>query len=440
MSSVLDPVRAAVEAVARVDVGGLSRTELAETVVGLRGLIERFEGEFARLAHRADAERVWADAGATSFAAWLSRSTGTSPGKAKGAAALGEALDKSDALADAVRCGTIGTDTAKEIAAAVDDTGFDEIAAELIGELAGATPRDTERAVDAWRSANDPAATAERRRRALERRCVTFRPIGDGLEHVDAVVPASTARDLRLALTHLAEAQIHDQTGRTHAQRLADALGDLVAAYNRGEVTGGRNVPHLIATMSLEALCAQAGNAIADTGEILSDADIERLCCDATIHRYVADQTSARMNFGRGRRTVSTHQYWALVARDRGCRYPGCDRPPGWTEAHHLDEFTARGGETNIDRLVLGCNTHHHLIHDGGWTLTGTVDHLIFTSPYGEQFHSYLPGTEPHPDTDTHLDPDTDTDTDTDIDIDIDTGAGIDDGDHGQSSFGFDVA
>jgi hypothetical protein len=44
----------------------------------------------------------------------------------------------------------------------------------------------------------------------------------------------------------------------------------------------------------------------------------------------------------------------------------------------------AQGGPTNLDNLVLLCDSHHRLIHDGGWRMGGTpgVD-LQFYDPRG---------------------------------------------------------
>ncbi len=143
--------------------------------------------------------------------------------------------------------------------------------------------------------------------------------------------------------------------------------GDLAAAFHRGEVTGGRNVPRIIVTMILDELQSRVVvGRDAFSGEVVTSAEIDRLCCDAVIHRCVADQTGAILNFGRGRRTASPQQFLALVARDRGCRQPGCDRPPQWFEAHHLRPFAARGGLTNLDEMALLCHHHHHLLHGGG--------------------------------------------------------------------------
>src|SRR5712691_8435043 len=47
----------------------------------------------------------------------------------------------------------------------------------------------------------------------------------------------------------------------------------------------------------------------------------------------------------------------ALGARDGGCRFPGCDRPPGWTDAHHMEHW-ADGGATALSNTVLLCRPH----------------------------------------------------------------------------------
>jgi 5-methylcytosine-specific restriction endonuclease McrA len=53
----------------------------------------------------------------------------------------------------------------------------------------------------------------------------------------------------------------------------------------------------------------------------------------------------------------------ALVVRDRGCWFPGCDRPDGWCDAQHVVHW-ADGGETSLSNLVLLCRRHHRLTHE----------------------------------------------------------------------------
>jgi hypothetical protein len=58
----------------------------------------------------------------------------------------------------------------------------------------------------------------------------------------------------------------------------------------------------------------------------------------------------------------------ALVARDQGCAFPGCDRPPSWCDAHHC-VYWSRGGPTALGNLCLLCAHHHDAVHHDGWEI-----------------------------------------------------------------------
>ncbi|MFI5287653.1 MAG: hypothetical protein ACHQ4F_15235, partial [Candidatus Dormibacteria bacterium] len=40
------------------------------------------------------------------------------------------------------------------------------------------------------------------------------------------------------------------------------------------------------------------------------------------------------LSVGRATRTIPAPIRTALHLRDQGCRFPGCDRPPAWTDGH----------------------------------------------------------------------------------------------------------
>ena len=56
------------------------------------------------------------------------------------------------------------------------------------------------------------------------------------------------------------------------------------------------------------------------------------------------------LEVGRATRVVSAAQRTALAVRDGGCRFPGCDRPPAWCEAHHRRHWL-HGGATDLANL-----------------------------------------------------------------------------------------
>lgn len=94
--------------------------------------------------------------------------------------------------------------------------------------------------------------------------------------------------------------------------------------------------------------------------------EVRRLSCEGVIQRVVLSPQSTVLDVGRAQRLVTPSIRTALEVRDGQCVIPGCDRPPGWCEAHHVRHWSA-GGATALSNLVLACSRHHHEIHHGKW-------------------------------------------------------------------------
>jgi hypothetical protein len=92
------------------------------------------------------------------------------------------------------------------------------------------------------------------------------------------------------------------------------------------------------------------------------------------------DSESNQPRAGKTTRLVSGSQRKALVVRDKGCRFPGCDRPVAWTDAHHMKHW-ADGGDTVLKNLVLLCRRHHRKVHEEGWRLVVVGDGVIDAVP-----------------------------------------------------------
>jgi hypothetical protein len=106
----------------------------------------------------------------------------------------------------------------------------------------------------------------------------------------------------------------------------------------------------------------------------------QRLACDAAITPVFLGSESDQPQAGQTSRSISGSQRKALVVRDKGCRFPGCDRPPDWTDAHHLHHW-ADGGKHVMENLVLLCRRHHRKVHEEGWHLGITPDGEIAAVP-----------------------------------------------------------
>ncbi|MDF1479212.1 DUF222 domain-containing protein [Leifsonia sp. H3M29-4] len=106
----------------------------------------------------------------------------------------------------------------------------------------------------------------------------------------------------------------------------------------------------------------------------------ERHACDATIVPILFDADRQVVDVGLEYRHFTGRQRQALAARDGGCRFPDCARPPSWTEAHHVTHWQ-HGGRTDIANGILLCRHHHLLIHNNGWTITREAGNYFVTPP-----------------------------------------------------------
>ncbi|ONH26220.1 HNH endonuclease [Pseudofrankia asymbiotica] len=101
---------------------------------------------------------------------------------------------------------------------------------------------------------------------------------------------------------------------------------------------------------------------------------LRRLGCDGMLRALLSDAEGNPLHLGRRRRFPNQRLREAVYARDHGtCQYPGCEHTR-WLQCHHLAEWVADEGETDIDLLTLLCTAHHHAVHDEGITLERAVD------------------------------------------------------------------
>jgi hypothetical protein len=95
---------------------------------------------------------------------------------------------------------------------------------------------------------------------------------------------------------------------------------------------------------------------------------LEFLLCDTKLAALITGPHDTPLNLGREKRTATRAQRTALRVRDRGCIFPGCDRPPHWCDAHHIT-YWDNGGLTDLRNLALLCRAHHRLIHKPNWAI-----------------------------------------------------------------------
>lgn len=191
------------------------------------------------------------------------------------------------------------------------------------------------------------------------------------------------------ALDAAADRPRNPDTGApTRAQQRMEAL---VAICERRPAAdaGTRPLPRLLATVDLTALDGDAGPAMQIFQRVMggparmTSVAARTLLCDASIVPILT-VNGRPIAVGDAATPVTGKLRAALIARDGGCRFPGCSMPPQWTDAHHL----VPGRGRTIDDVALHCRRHHRTVHRNGWNIVLHSDASMTYTLRGRTYRS----------------------------------------------------
>jgi hypothetical protein len=162
---------------------------------------------------------------------------------------------------------------------------------------------------------------------------------------------------------------------RSISVRQGQALKEVLRMFlDHGDApTHGGERPHVTVTMRYDDLQQRIANAVLAYGGPISAAEARRIACDAHIIPAVLGSDSEVLDVGRAQRLIPPPIRKAITLRDRGCTFPGCDRPPGWTDAHHVISWLQHG-KSAYENSCLLCRYHHTIVHKGDWTIEFAAD------------------------------------------------------------------
>jgi hypothetical protein len=227
-------------------------------------------------------------------------------------------------------------------------------------------------------------------------RCLVKGPGPLGLSRYTLLLDDEGAAILDTAVDALAkpqeDADTHEPDPRTPATRRADALLDLVTrAVAAPDGTPRQAKTTLVVTTDLTTLTRQTrGAALTLAGDLLTTDTIRRLACDADLIPMVLGSRGEILDHGHTVRLFTPAQTRHLWIRDQSCTFPGCSKPPTWTDAHHLIHW-ADGGPTTPTNAALLCRAHHTLVHRHRYT------GAVINTPSGPHVHWDLtPGAYDH--------------------------------------------
>ena len=383
-----ESLRTAIELLLAVELSSLSDAAVREGFVALRACAELVELACARWAAAVE-QRGLADAdGAVSTPAWIEHHTGQVRAEARVSVRTGAALEDFPAVAAAWEAGAISASAARRIMAgrrAGAEGPYSAIEPMLVEFAERREYRSLHQAIRYYQ------ACVEHDALPVEPEGLFLHPVGDRW-HVHGTLDAATGEFVAAALDAASAPPAADDP-RTPAQRRASALGLVAKTFcdlGHGECEHG-NAPHVNVLVDWATIAEPVPYAtIGRSGAPIGRRVLDRLLCEADITRIVTGERGEVLDVGRAQRTPTKALRTAVIVRDQHCRFPGCDRPPGWSEIHHVVAWQ-HGGPTDLDNLVLLCGHHHHVVHRPGWQAVFDGDEFVVTNPQRREQRSRAP-------------------------------------------------
>ncbi len=310
------------------------------------------------------------------------------PSQAKRAVEAGRAAGRHAETGRAFLAGELSPDHVRvidELLAAVDDDereGFEQRLLEL------ARDRDATRFGRQARTllaslSPDGAATTERRKHGRRRVRATDTP--DGGFAFSGLLYGTAAETARVALDAFC---LPDAPGehRTPEQRAADGFEQLCAAALRGGDAptqhGAR--PQVLVIFDAEQLARYERTdepgvgRFGRSGQPVTTDEVGPLLDDCRSLRIVRDADRAPIEVSETVRTVPAGLWRALLLRDGGCTWPGCDAPAAWCDVAHGHTPFVQNGRLSPHNAALLCRRHHRRFDHGPWRIAVAGDTVTY--------------------------------------------------------------
>jgi hypothetical protein len=380
----LDAMNVALDSFADAALWSMPTRDLAALVVGVEKVARRVAATQVQVLGQADGALVRTLVAAKSTPVWLRVAADVPTWVGRARLGLHQQLAERPVTAAAFAAGEISQDAAVAVCGAVAALPG-SVPAALTGQveelLVGVGRDEGTRAVVRRAMAISqqfaPEILEDQERWARERRFLSLTTRHDGTVAVRGLLDKETGA-LALAVLGPLAAPAPAVDGipdlREAGARYADAFAQLCQFATEAvpDVRGER--PTALVTISLQSLqaaaagAAGAGLGMLDTGVPITIEATRKLLCDANVIPVVLGGRGEPLDIGRATRAIPTGIRRALIARDCGCAFPGCDRPPSWCDAHHVTHWSA-GGATALCNLCLLCSHHHDTVHHDGWDI-----------------------------------------------------------------------
>jgi hypothetical protein len=368
------------------DLQVLPAASLGDDLKGLGRIGSRIDAESNRRLHHFDKNQGYAPSGALTAQAWLRWQRNLTAATASEHVQVSRQMASLPQTEGAFSQGLISFRHAALIARTASQLGdkFDTQAETILVNAAKELdPWRLKRATLFLRHHLEPDGVLADANEAHERRYLYLSQTYDGIFRLDGQLDADGGAAVQTVLDALIGPPAPDDN-RTGSQCRADALVELARRHLDGgqlPQVGGQK-PHLMVTVDMATLAKAPGSPAAELewAQPIPAETARRLACDCSITPILRGAESHQVDAGPTRRSISPAKKRALVARGKGCRFEGCDRPPAWTDGHHIKHW-ANGGTNELGNLVLLCRRHHYRFHEEGWRLWWDDDGELVAVP-----------------------------------------------------------
>jgi hypothetical protein len=362
------------------DLDDLSVEAIGEDLQALFRFRNAVDAQIQRRLVRFENGEGYAGDGCLSAKAWLRWKCHLTFSAASQRVEVARTMQSLELTGQAMAEGHISYDHASMIARTAERLGekFEGPAEAILVELARKEdPVILRRAIVHLRHCVEPDGVLQDSNEEHERRFLHLSQTFGGMFVLNGQFGADDGATLQTALDALMTPPAADDE-RKPSERRADALTEMARRQLDGgqlPMVGGQK-PHLMVSVEMATLTHEPGSRAAELewSQPIPAETARRIACDCALTPIVDGEPQ-----GTGR-VVPGSMRRALVVRDKRCRFPGCDIPASWTDAHHIRHW-ADGGPTKLWNLILLCRRHHRLVHEGRWQLVGAGDNVLQAVP-----------------------------------------------------------
>jgi hypothetical protein len=396
----MSSLRSALDEFRSDDLSEQPDARLEEDFLELHGESERIEIERLRRLAAIDRRRTYQRDGYVTTTAWLIAELKMAPGVARQQVQMARALEEMPETVAALETGEVSMSAARALVNAreLDPEVFARSERELVDGARIQSIRGLHSICAYWRQAVEREHGLQGEEKLKEDRRLHASVTFFGMVRLDGDMDPESGELFLTAIDAVVDtwARSGMDDDRTPAQRRHDALVQIIrqwlASRNRPEVNGER--PHVTVLVDVETLRDGDGSGetceLAHTGPVSAET-ARKIACDASIRRVVMKGKSEPLDVGRKTPVWPPAIRAAVIARDKHCQFPGCDRPATWCQVHHVHHWT-KGGHTCKENGILLCTQHHDLVHPPGkFTLTLEEGRPVFRRPDGSVMEDRAP-------------------------------------------------